>query len=593
MEITVKKLSALLLCLLMIVTCALAGCAGFEIDKVKYYNEVLATVGETTITRFELLSAYNSYGSNYYSSSTNPLEETLTTLINQELLYQYGLSEDETFKPTPYQVNKLVQELFDDLDESMEKYISTAKSMMKIENDISEETSTDEESAYLKENYFYTPRAKVELVIGNYEIVYIVEKDPEYPEEVDRLLTNSNLENFTSESTLTAIQEKYLSHLMDKLQAEEKENANALYEKVLSLFAKNLISYEHYLRDENGNAYSKVTSELLRRYFERTFNSRIKAQYINNIRTDYLEHETLSISSLVDEFDYIYNLDYSLYSDDFASYATKLKNIGTKGDSVVYHPTTDSQFGYFIHTLISFGDLKDKFTALENEKDEEKYEIEYNKLLSQVVVHPRNTETGLVDEDVNVTLSEVFEEFKAIQTETEYDKKLNKFIDFMFKYTGDASSTLVSGMPYVVGTNGNSAMEANFTQEAISLMTNGQAGAVSQATVGDVDSWCITSYGIHFLMYVDDVAAYDVDPANIPNGSSAAYYLSNKILNPLTGKTYFDMLFDSVYPASSSDEVYTSKTGYSDYESILIEDAKSEFKVEKFATKIKATKTSL
>ena len=52
MEFNVKKFSAILICLLMIITCSLAGCATFSINKVKYYNEVLATVDETKITRF-------------------------------------------------------------------------------------------------------------------------------------------------------------------------------------------------------------------------------------------------------------------------------------------------------------------------------------------------------------------------------------------------------------------------------------------------------------------------------------------------------------------------------------------------------------
>ena len=47
-----KKLSAILVCLLMIVAGSLAGCATFSIDKVKYYNEVLAKVGDSHITRY-------------------------------------------------------------------------------------------------------------------------------------------------------------------------------------------------------------------------------------------------------------------------------------------------------------------------------------------------------------------------------------------------------------------------------------------------------------------------------------------------------------------------------------------------------------
>ena len=129
----------------MIVTCGLAGCASFSIDKVKYYNEVLAIVDETKITRFDLLNAYNSYGNSYFAqqqgqSESEALNSTLDLLIDRELIYQYALDNNATYKPTAYQVNEIVKEIFDSLDEQMEKYITEAKSILKIDADEEEET---------------------------------------------------------------------------------------------------------------------------------------------------------------------------------------------------------------------------------------------------------------------------------------------------------------------------------------------------------------------------------------------------------------------------------------------------------------------
>ena len=70
------------------------------------------------------------------------------------------------------------------------------------------------------------------------------------------------------------------------------------------------------------------------------------------------------------------------------------------------------------------------------------------------------------------------------------------------------------------------------------------------------------------------------------------YNLYRKVINPLSGKTYFDMMFDIVYPASS-DEVYTSNTGYTEYEKELTELSQTTHKVTKYTTKIKATKTNI
>ena len=109
-----KKFTAVILCLLMIVTLSLSGCAGFSINPVKYYNEVVARVGETNITRFELVNAYNSYGSTYYStqqglSESEAMDKTLDLLINREILYQYATANNDKFKPNAYQMNDLFQ----------------------------------------------------------------------------------------------------------------------------------------------------------------------------------------------------------------------------------------------------------------------------------------------------------------------------------------------------------------------------------------------------------------------------------------------------------------------------------------------------
>ena len=127
-----------MLCLLMMVTFTLTGCAGFSIYTVRYYNEVVATVGETEITRFELLNAYSSYGQTYYveQMGLEPIEalsNTLDLLIDREILYQYALSE-EKYALTDRQVNDVVQAIFDSIDSQMESYVTSAKTILFIVN---------------------------------------------------------------------------------------------------------------------------------------------------------------------------------------------------------------------------------------------------------------------------------------------------------------------------------------------------------------------------------------------------------------------------------------------------------------------------
>ena len=617
-----KKLSAILICLLMIVTCGLAGCASFSIDKVKYYNEIIAKVDETKITRFDLLNAYNSYGKSYYvqqmgQSESKALESTLDLLIDRELMYQYALDNDAKYKPTAYQVNEVIKEMFESLDSQMESYVSKAKKILDIDAEDAEDETKSDETAYKVEDYEYSPRAtvknrtvyylddtyttKTENVTSysktEYYIEYIVEAEET---TYEKLVDEQYLTNFTAKNAINEIKTKYFEQFMANLTDEEDENAEVIYNKVRSLFAKDLISYEYYLRDENGKKYDTSTENLFSRYFKRTFDSQIQSQYLENIRVEYLKNEELSISLLEQEYKYLADINYNKYSTNLESYKNAMKDIGTNGDSILYHPTTDAQFGYFVHTLISFDSIKDNLTLLDEIKDEDEYELEFNKLISSVAIKARNLETGLVEEDtVATSLTDILDEYNDIKSNySSYNERLSAFIQFMFKYTGD-TATLSAGMPYVVGTNGYSAMVEEFNNEAISLM-QGEKGNMSNASITDLDSLCITEYGIHLLFYVGDVNGFDIPHADSSNVyiqdedkvGSEMFNLYTKTINPLTKETYFDMMFDLVYPASS-DEVYTSNNGYSDFEENITNESENNHPVVKYTSKIKGTKTQL
>ena len=605
-----KKISALLICLLMLVTCSFAGCATFSINKVKYYNEVLAIVDDTKITRYDLLSAYNSYGNQYFAqqqgqSEQEALNSTLDLLIDRELMYKYALDNDSLYKPTAYQINEVITEMFKTLDEQMKTYTETAKKILNIEEkeDVPAEEKEDE-TAYTLKDYTYKPRAFVKKADdGTYYIEYNYDSIKE-PDTYDCILgaTNRNyLTDFNNTNIISIIKTEYFKHFEEELRIVEGENTEAILNKCRSLFAAGLIDYEYYLRDANGKAYDKVHENLFSRYFDRTYKNSIKSQYLENVRTHYLKNEELKISLLESKFKDLMNLNYSAYNSNHSAYKTKMKDIGTSADDVLYHPETDSEFGYFIHTLISFDSIKDQLKSLDEYKGEDKDKLRED-FIKSVSIKPRNAETGLIDKDTTAnSLSAILQEYENIRTATyaRSEEKLSAFINFMFKYTGD-TATLSAGMPYVVGNNGNSAMEQAFTDEAVALMTNGTAGNMSVADLNNLDNMCITSYGIHLLYYVGDVNMFDVnyDDADDIYFSSEDIAgkehlnLYSKVINPLTKETYFDMMFDAVYPANSG-EVYSSNNGYTDFEDSITALSQTTHSVTKYTTKIKGTKLDI
>ena len=587
-----KKFGALIICLLMILTCSfLGGCAGFNVNEIKYYNEVVATVGNTSITRHQLLTAYNSYGQNYYVSNMQQeadqaLESTLDTLIDREALYQYALDNNETYKPSAYQVDQAIKTMFTTIDGEMENYKSEAKRILNIKSSSTATSNETGETAYLYENYVYKKRA----VLENGKISYKVEETPT-DEQValdnyNKSIPYANLKDFNSSATVTEVKNAYFKNLNDAIALEDKENGTAIYNKVISLLVKDLTESERYLRDENGKKLNQKADAVLTRYIEKVYKDQIKSLYIENIKTNYQINESLSANELLSAYEFLYNSSAEKYATE-ASYKDAMKNAGTDADSILYHHqnlTDRTEFGYFIHTLIKFTDTEK--AKLDSVKDIN--QTEYENILGSISSQARG-EDGLVSKTApEISLADIVEEYNEIKATADYSKRLEQFIKFMFKYTEDSQGTLVSGMPYVVGTNGNSAMEEAFTNECVDLMKQ-EKGSMSNADLSNVDSLCISSYGIHFVFYVGNVN--DVTNYLPYTNDITIEKLYETEINPLTHETYFDMLFDKVYPAESG-SIYSSNTGYQEHEDIILETSKSTHKVVKYSTRIKATKVN-
>ena len=655
-----KKFNTFILCLLLLITCALTGCAGFEVNRVKYYNETVATVGDTHITRYELLSAYNSYGNSYYVDQLGKTEkeamtETLNLLMDRESLYQYAHSKTE-YKPTPYQVNTAIEELFDSMDSTMADYVKQAKRILDVKvEDSTEDSNSDTAYKYTDYNtvlkgkraelktktVYYTDNTKETVSTEPTDFVetvdYIVYVEQEEPSFDCVLGANrmSTLTDFEADSTLDLIISTYFDKFNTSLENEEKQTE--IYNKAIALLSQDLIDGEKYLRDENGKAYNTVTKDLIKRYFKKTYNDKIKSLYLTNVRTNYLKNASgeLSITALLDKYVSLVRTGYNKYVNNIDSYKSAMKDAGTEADDILYHPIlndgengeADTKFGYFIHTLIKFSD--EQTTAIKNlEKAKDiynlsdaQYRAQYDAIIAKTTATARNASTGLIDEDAEaVSLNEILAEYNTISS-------MDEFVTFMFKYTGD-TATLSQGMPYVVGTNGNSAMETAFTDEAVRLMTNGKPGDMTSSTTNtdskNGDVMCITSYGIHLLYYVGEVDMFDIPYGEIESAYIATsnkqyityytdetktvvstektdyftvsyndYNLYKMEINPLTHQTYFDKLFDLVYPASSSSDVYASSNGYTATEDGLIAEIRKTNPAKIYKTKLDSTKTSL
>ena len=243
------------------------------------------------------------------------LNSTLDLLIDREALYLYALDNQDLYKPTAYQVNEIIKEMYESIDSEMENYKTEAKSVLNIKADEIEDETPSNDTAYEYENYVYKKRAKlIKDENGNQKIVYNVEDDPT---EFDEMIDSKFLSDFTSTETVQAIKTNYFNKLKNDVLQEDSKNGEAIYTKMISLLTQDLQDGEKYLR-ENGKKLSKTTDDTLFRYIKKIFDNQIQTQYIDNIKTVYMNNETISIDELLDSYNFLVNSSADQYGEESA-----------------------------------------------------------------------------------------------------------------------------------------------------------------------------------------------------------------------------------------------------------------------------------
>ena len=590
-----KKFTTIVMTCLIMLVVVLTGCSTFSINKVQYYNEVLAKVGDECITRFDLVNAYNSYGYSTYVTQQGQTEKdalvsTMDLLVQRKLTVKYALDNPDKYSLTDYEINNVYRATVDYLLESVDSNMQTARKIYNLELDKEAEQSTEDEQTYKLSEYDYEKRVKV--VDG--QITYI-NTDPEQGKDKIEPVIDEKYVNDYNDYTQNQIVKALLAQFNKELYANENDEDAEVYknvcDKAIEITCNNLINYEYYLR-EDGKRLSTYSQDLLYRFVERAYESQLESAYITKVNTVYLQNETLSNESVIKAFKALYESDYAKYVNDIDAYNKNI--ISTDGDMIYYHPTNgDAEFGYFLHVLLPFNNVEDDLKWLKDHwKDQgysvDKYQAEQMKLVNQIMCVERTTEEIRDDETDEL----LYEEGVALEAEVsilevleQYEqnvKDLASFKEFMFRYTTD-TATLTADMPYIIGYNTEtdeeySSMVTNFTKEAIRLMKEGKSYTGS-------DEYILTNYGVHLLYYVgpvvNTISAEDINKLTVEK-------LDSMILNQATGETYLDRVFNLVYPAGS-DGMFTSNTKYSSYEQNLIDSLYAKYPVTLYETKIKAS----
>jgi len=596
-----KRFTTIFMAFILMLMVVLTGCSSFRINKVDYYNEVLAKVGDEKITRFDLVTAYSNYGyTNYVTqggqSEKQALISTMDTLVKRKLIVKHA-KDNNKYDLSQYEVKKLYRNTLDYLLESLESNREIARKIYKLEAPKSEVTTSDSPTTSKLSEYDYEKRVRIEG--GQLKFIDTnMEKDEEL---IKPSLDNKyiiNFEDLTQKEIVNELMIKFIEEFYYNENNEDAELFKKVCDKALELTCNNLINYEYYLR-QNGKPLSAKHQDVLFRFVQRSYESQLESAYITKVSNVYMQETQLSNESIINAFKALYQSDYAKYANDVDAYNSNI--ISTESDLIYYNPNGNDEFGYFLHVLLPFNNVEDDLNRLKEHKDiyvsDEDYKAAQMDLVNQIMCAQRTTqdiyedgelifEEGITLDD-QVLVTDVLNEYNANVND------LNSFIKFMFKYSTD-TATLTADMPYVIGynpetytgelgdddklTGAYTSMVNNFTREAIRLMKEGQRYTKS-------NEYILTNYGIHLLYYIgkvsNSVSIQDLNSVTIQDLDSA-------VLNYATGETYLDRVFDLVYPAGDNG-MFTSNTKYSDFEEVLVDSLYAQYPVTLYETKIKAS----
>ena len=519
-----KKLSSLILCMVLAFALLLSGCDLFPKNYSAYLNKSVCTITYADGTKEEIrtqdyINAFNSYGASLVQSGTEyavAAEQTIEILINRFVLLNYAkknidITEDDK------------KEILDDVYSSLKSNMETYETEVRNEWDMATPESQDEEQDVVIYQE-YVPTAEVVLVNGEYKIKLIDTND-------DKQTTNF--------ASLNAVVEQFKNYATFNDNTNNTKIRKEAYRRFLTALKKN---------EQNLNLSTDYDS-ILMRYAEKLYESTEENFYITNLEKYYKTEEgysTITVSQVLNKYKTL--LLQSKFKFEASSENYDKAMLESFED--VYYVVDDNYF-FVSHILMKYDETsengepsqKEQYDNLKTEYENGyitklAYEQKLDALANQVQAKIRDDDGKLTGDTVsaNQVLKDLTDALDNPEVKTNEDKA-NEFRDYMYKYSED-TGTMNAEYMYVVGTE-TSQMVESFTENARELNDEGVFGQISSKLIA-------SEYGVHILFYggkvenlftVLNVSSFNLQESDIEQ-------LTKTKLSALNNKTLFDKVFE-------------------------------------------------
>lgn len=557
MKKLIKKILTTLCAITLCVLC-LTGCSWLQIDKARYYDEVVVTIGNKEaitkeFTKKDLIEAFSNYGYQYYQSYGYSLEEsvnqTIKSMVDRSLLMDVVKKEidgSETYKFTDKEKLEIRKQVFDYMQDSIDTFETKIKTEWNMDVETEEESSIE---PLRKAEESYTPTTKYEIVTDpttgiTTTQVTRVEEDTEsidvpsdLPEHFSKSYTVVQNEKVSNEAWT-----RYIKSLQDLAKAEgrsTKEEDVLLYEEErltnLMLNNKYLDKYEKKFFDN-----TPVNVEAVLNYYREQYKSQME-QYKSSEKLYQTAMESASSN-------YIY---YHLDNNDSSSVKNKYVNV--KHILINFTQQQKDEIST-LNTL--YGITSDNTEANEEKKKNPDYQAQLKRIAN------RTTSTFEMSEEMYLNYGSKYNFQRVVGKENTYTASASDIYNFVKEYAdgvnlkekctnfnelvyvfNDDSGFMNSEFDYVVNldTSITDKMVKPFADGVRALdKSNGGEGAGSMDMI-------ISEYGYHIIFHAG-VAENIVDANNIDNISdeNLLYLLCTNTTTPESNKSIFNYIYDKL-----------------------------------------------
>ena len=545
---TVKKLFRKILttcCAMILSLVLLSGCSWAQIDNERYYNQLIATVGDMEFNKKDLLDAFNNYGYQYYQNYGYDMEaainETINSMIDRALLLE---EVKKQVVITPEEDLELRKSAF----EYMQNTIFDYEEKVRKEWDMEIKTEEPEEETSLRvAEEEYTPKTVYEngvvkiLAEEEDEEIFVgdITKDTHFTKDM-AIVTDTRVSNEAWTRYIKALQDAAKSEGRDN-----KESAVLLYEE------ERLIEQ---LRDN---------------------------KYLEKFKNEYKAKMPVDVSQILDSYRSKFIAEKAAYTADESLYHEAMKEAST--NFVYYHPNSGNEYVNVKHILVKFDDaqtaeiatLKLQYGIKDDESVNEKNPdyAEYKARVDEIA--KRTTSTFEKDgETYTWTINQVYNYVKSYVTGSHKERSV-KFNELIYVFNDD-DGMMNSEFDYVVNldTEVTDQMVKPFADGVRALdVSNGGEGAGSMDMI-------LSEYGYHIIFH-DGNAKNLVNEENINSISDADLLeiLCTTTTTPDSNKTIFNYLYDNG-GTIDADKAYNNMTAE------LVQDLRNDLKQNDIVIKI-------